>query len=84
MSKKSRRARARVRNVGSLPKAAQGERPQASKPLPVPKSLTSSIEPSITSVKMSQHQYVLPELRHIGIIAGALLLILIALTFVLG
>ena len=84
MSKKSRRARARMRNFGPLTKAAQGEQPQVSKPVPTSKTLAPSIESSSALAKMSQHQYVLPELKRIGIIAGVLLLILVVLTFVLG
>jgi len=84
MSKKSRRARAKRRNFGQLPRTVQSERPQVSKLVTASKILAPSVEPSLFSVKVGQHQYVLSELRHIGIIAGALFLVLIVLTFVLG
>jgi hypothetical protein len=84
MSKKSRRARARRRNLGQPPRATQSERPQVSKLVPASKTLAPSVELAPFSVKVGQHQYVLSELKLIGIIAGALFLVLIVLTFVLG
>ena len=84
MSKKSRRARAKRRSLGQLPRTVQSERPQVSKLVPASKTLAPSVETSPFSVKVGQHHYVLSELRYIGIIAGALFLVLIVLTFVLG
>jgi hypothetical protein len=84
MSKKSRRARAKNQIGGQSTKMAQSGRPPASKSASVPKTSTLSVGTPLSIVKPSQHQYVLPELRRIGIIAGTLFVVLIVLTFILG
>lgn len=84
MSKKSRRARTKKRNVGQLARTMQSERSQASRPVSVLKISTPPIGSSLSAAKAAQHQYVVSELSRIGIIAGALFVILVMLTFVLG
>ncbi len=84
MSKKSRRVRAKRRTAANLAKRVPIERvPIRQAPLES-KASVPSVQPFLSSVQTTRYQYVLPELRRIGIIAGALLLILIVLTFILG
>jgi len=79
MAKKSRRARAkhRARPV----KAAQERHLQQLRPLP--DELQSPIQvPSKAQDLNSRYEYVIPEVKRIGIIAGAIILVLIILAFV--
>jgi len=88
MGKKSRRARARARAKqragGELAKSIPAERIHTAEPKLEPKAAAPSVEPAISSAQATRYRYILPELRHIGIIAGVLLIILIVLTFVLS
>ena len=84
MPKKSRRARAKYRPGGQLAKRVARKHSQPTKPVLESKTSASSVEPSTSPVQVARYRYVLPELRRIGIIAGALFVILIVLTFVLG
>jgi hypothetical protein len=94
MGKKSRRARARARAkararaeqsaVGEPIRSTPAERIYTAEPKIGPKAAVPSVEPAVSSVQATRYQYILPELRLIGIICGALLLILIILAFVLS
>ena len=84
MSKKSRRARTKRQIGGQSTKIVQSGRPPISKSAPVSKASTLSVGAPLSIVKATQHQYVLPELRRIVIIAGILFVVLIVLTFILG
>lgn len=84
MGKKSRRARAKHRAGGKLAKRAPAQRIYPSEPKLEPKVAAPSIGPAPSSAQATRYKYVLPELRRIGIIAGALFLILIILAFILG
>jgi len=85
MSKKSRRVRAKRRTAAAnLAKRVPIERVPIRQAPSESKASVPSVQPSLSSVQTTRYQYVLPELRRIGIIAGALLLILIVLTFILG
>jgi hypothetical protein len=84
MGKKSRRARAKHRAGGKLAKRVPAQRIHPSEPKLEFKAATPSIRPAFSSAQATRYQYVLPELRRIGIIAGVLFLILIILAFVLG
>ena len=84
MAKKSRRARAKHQNGGRLPKGERSEHAQASKSTLESRVSLPSVESSPSSAQATRYQYVLPELRRIGIIAGTLFLVLIVLTFILG
>ena len=85
MTKKSRRARAN-QPIGSKSAIKKVERHiQPSTSTSGPKVSVTSVESSAALLaQANRYQYVLPELRRIGIIAGVLFLILIVLTFVLG
>ncbi|MBC8273632.1 MAG: hypothetical protein H8E40_01495 [Chloroflexi bacterium] len=87
MGKKSRRARARAgakqRAGGKLAKSMPAERVYSAEPKIEPKAVPS-VEPAISSAQATRYQYILPELRLIGIISGVLFIILIALAFMLG
>jgi len=84
MGKKSRRARAKHRTGGKPPQRGTGAGAQTVRATVEPKASVSSIEPSVSSAQAARYRYVLPELRRIGIIVGALFLILIVLAFILG
>jgi len=84
MSKKSRRTRAKYRASGKLAKRVPVESVQATRSTFEPKTSASSVLTAPPPAKLARHQYVLSDLRRIGIIAGALFLILIVLTFMLG
>jgi hypothetical protein len=88
MGKKSRRARARARakqRAGvELVKSIPGERVHPAEPKPEPKAAAPSVEPAVSSAQTARYQYILPELRLIGIVSGVLFIILIILAFVLS
>jgi len=81
MPKKSRRAKAKHR--AAVAKAVQERNSQQ------PGPLSSEIQPaprvsSKTQDLASRYQYVVPELKRIGIIAGSIILVLVILSFILG
>ena len=80
MPKKTRRAKARQRTrVAKVVREGRSQQPgppaEVQSPTPV-----SPKAPDLTS----RYQYVMPEIKRIGIIAGAMILVLIILSFVLG
>ncbi len=81
MPKKSRRAKAKHR--AAVARAVQERQPQQ------PGSVRAEIQ-SVPRVPFkaqdlaSRYQYVIPEVKRIGIIAGSIIVILIILSFVLG
>ncbi len=88
MSKKSRRARARARAkakyravemAASVP-AVPVYRPEPKLEI---KQAMPSAERGLTRAQVIRYDYIVPELRRISIVAGALFIILIILTFVL-
>jgi len=84
MAKKSRRAKAKQRA-----RAAQvPQRSQQLGPLPAEVQPPARVSPKVQAPKAqdltSRYQYVLPEVKRIGIIAGAIILVLIILSFILG
>lgn len=81
MPKKSRRARAKHR--AAVAKAVQERQPQQSRPLSTEIQSTPRASTKVQDLG-SRYQYVVPEIKRIGIIAGAIVLILIILSFVLG
>ena len=81
MTKKSRRARAKVRATQQV--ASRGE---IKKPEPAsvsPEVLKSSTVPPPALAKTARYQYLMSDLIRIGIIAGVLFAILIILSFIL-
>jgi hypothetical protein len=79
MPKKSRRSKAKRRA-----KVAQvvGEgRAQQSEPLPVESESSTRVSTKAQDFT-SRYQYVMPEIKRIGIIAGAIILFLIIISFV--
>ena len=95
MGKKSRRARARARakakvraeqsTGGEIARSLPAERIYPAEPKfePKPKVAMPSAEPALVPVQATRYEYVIPELRQIGIITGILFIVLIVLTFVL-
>ncbi len=86
MGKKSRRARTRAKHRASrrLARGIPAERSYPLEPKSAPKVAVPLAQSSSVPVQASRYQYVLPELRRIGIIASILFLVLIILAFVLG
>ena len=83
MGKKSRR-KAKLRAAGKLTPRAPVERIHPTKSAPEPKATVPSVAPATSLVQASRYQYILPELRLIGIISGALFIILFILALVLS
>jgi hypothetical protein len=87
MPKKSRRAkvkhRARVAEAEQGAQEAQEGRSQRLVSLPVELQSPTRVSPKAQDLT-SRYQYVMPEIQRIGIIAGAIILVLIILSFVLG
>jgi len=81
MARKSRRAKAKHRT--RVAKAAQEGRSQQLRPLPAEVQSPTRVSTKVQDFT-SRYQYVIPEVKHIGIIAGAIILALIILSFVLG
>jgi hypothetical protein len=81
MPKKSRRAKAKRRT--RVAKAAKEGRSQQPGPLPAEVQSPTRVSPKAPDLT-SRYQYVMPEVKRIGIIAGAIILVLIILSFVLG
>lgn len=84
MGKRSRRARAKHRAGGKVAKKPPAQRAYSSEPKLEHKVAAPSVGPAFSSTQLTRYQYVLPELKRIGIIGGALFLILIILAFALG
>ncbi|HEY4712309.1 MAG TPA: hypothetical protein VIH69_06525 [Dehalococcoidia bacterium] len=81
MPKKSRRAKAKQRT--RVAKAAQEGRLQQLGPMPAELQSLTQVSPKAQELT-SRYQYVMPEIKRIGIIAGAIIVVLIILSFVLG
>jgi hypothetical protein len=86
MPKKSRRAKAKHR--AKVARVTQEGRSQQLESLPAEVQSPTRVSPKAQAPKAqdltSRYQYVLPEVKRIGIIAGAIILVLIILSFVLG
>jgi len=81
MTKKSRRTKSKHRVTAARPAAGRSSR-QAG-PLPTKLESPARVSPPAQD-SPSRYEYVIPELKRIGIIAGAIILVLIILSFVLG
>ena len=81
MPKKSRRAKAK--HQARVAKAAQEGRLQQLGPMPAELPSLTQVSPKAQDLT-SRYQYVMPEIKRIGIIAGAIILVIIILSFVLG
>ncbi|HUX48115.1 MAG TPA: hypothetical protein VMV76_02905 [Dehalococcoidia bacterium] len=81
MTKKSRRTKSKHRFTAARPAAGRSSR----QPEPLPTKLESPARVSPPAQDSpSRYEYVIPEVKRIGIIAGAIILVLIILSFVLG
>lgn len=80
MAKKSRRARSKVEYRRKLAEATIKRQPQRFETA----STSSKSEVSSPIQAATKYQYMLIELRRIGIIAGSMLFVLIVLAFILG
>ena len=79
MPKKSRRAKAKHRT--RVAQVAQERHPQQPGPLPAELQSPARGSPKAQDFT-SRYQYVVPEIKRIGIIAGAIILFLVILSFV--
>jgi len=86
MPKKSRRAKAKHR--AAVAKVVQEGRSQQPGPLSAEIQSPARVSPRAQGPKVqdlaSRYQYVIPDVKRIGIIAGSIVLILIILSFILG
>jgi len=80
MSKKSRRTKAKRRS-GSA-KLVQRQSPQRSELATAEPRASVGVSHGLQDFT-ARYQYVIPELKHIGIFAGAIILVLIVLSFVI-
>jgi len=81
MPKKSRRAKAKHR--AAVARAIRESQPQQSGPLTAEIQSAPRVPPKAQDLA-GRYQYVMPEMKRIGIIAGSIIVILIILSFVLG
>jgi hypothetical protein len=86
MGKKSRR-KAKLRAAARLAQGAPAQPVYQAKPMATqvaqPKAVSTPVQRAVMPAQANRYQYVPAELRQIGIIAGALFLILFILAFVL-
>ena len=80
MSKKSRRSRAK--HHANLAKTMPTKHPQQLQPMAVKPQSPARISHEAQDA-VGRYQYIMPELKRIGILAGSIILILIILSFVL-
>jgi hypothetical protein len=80
MPKKSRRTKAKHRT--RVVRTAQEGRSQQLRPMPTELQSPDRVSPTARDLT-SRYQYVIPEVKHIGIIAGVIIVVLIILSFVL-
>jgi hypothetical protein len=86
MAKKSRRARAKQRSA--VARAVQERNSPQPKPVPAEIQSGPRVSPRAQVPKAqdlaSRYQYIVPEIKRIGIVAGSIILVLIILSFILG
>jgi hypothetical protein len=81
MAKKSRRARARHRAV--VAKVVPDRRRQQTGQVSANVQAPTRMSPKSTDFAR-HYQHVIPEVKRIGLIAGAIIVVLIVLSFILG
>jgi hypothetical protein len=86
MPKKSKRAKAKHRTrVAKIAQQARWQQPETiSTEPPSPTQVSPKVQPPKVQDLSNRYQYVLPEVKRIGIIAGAIIVIIIILSFILG
>jgi hypothetical protein len=82
MGRKSRR-KAKLRAADRLAQRVPAQPVYQAKPMAKPKAIAASVQQAVLPAQVNRYQYVIPELRQIGIIAGALFVILIVLALIL-
>jgi len=82
MPKKSSR-RAKAKRHARAVTTIQEKHPQQFKPVTAKPQLSARTS-SEARDSISRYQYVMPEVKRIGILAGSIILILVILSFVLG
>ena len=86
MPKKSKRAKAKHRTrVAKVAQQARSQQPETlSTETSSPTQVSAKVQPPKVQDLSNRYQYVLPEVKRIGIIAGAIIVIIIILSFILG
>jgi hypothetical protein len=86
MGRKSRR-KAKLRAAARLAQGLPAQPVYQAKPMATqvaqPKAVATPLKPTVMPAQANRYQYVVPEMRRIGIITGVLFLILFILAFVL-
>ncbi len=80
MPKKSRRAKEKRRSRSAV--EIRRETSRTPEQVVAEHQSPTRVSPELQSLA-SRYQYLLPELRHIGILAGAIIVILVVLSFIL-
>jgi len=81
MPKKSRRAKARQR--AAMARVVQERHSQQPKPVPAEIQSTARMSSKPQDLA-SRYEYIVPEIKRIGIVAGSIILVLVILSFILG
>lgn len=81
MAKKSRRTKAKRR--AKVAKAVQPGSPQKPRPPTAKVQSAAPVSPKVQDLA-NRYEYVMPEVKRIGIIAGSIIVVLVILSFVLG
>lgn len=84
MSKRSRRARAKFKATQQAIDRGEINRSEVAKAKTETRVLNAVTESPSVLAQTARYQYMLPELRRIGIIAGALFIIIIILSFIIS
>lgn len=84
MSKRSRRNRSKFNVTQQIVRRGEVKRSESSKLVTEPRVLKSGGETTSALIQTTRYQYVVPELKRIGIIAGILFVIIIVLNFIMG
>jgi len=81
MARKSRRAKAK--HQARTARTVREGNSQLLRPIPAELQSATPASPKAQDLT-SRYQYVMPEVKRIGIIAGSIVLVLIILSFILG
>lgn len=84
MSRRSRRSRSKFKVAQQIADRDGLKRSESGKTIVESKVLKSGADNNATLVQTTKYQYIVPELKRIGIIAGVLFVIIFALSIIMG
>ena len=84
MSKRSRRARTKFKATQQIVSRGEIKRSESDKVTAEPKVLKPTGGPASALAQTTRYQYIVPELKRIGIISGILFVIIIVLSIIMG